>query len=84
MVRPMILLVAINVAAVWFNQILNLDFLGQIVVDLTQVPLTGTSVWRTLQPRQGKSDTGISGVIRLSLTSLGEAKIPSVIQLTGN
>lgn len=43
------------------------DFLGQVVVDINQIPLNGASVWRTLQPRPGRQEV-VKGVIRISLT----------------
>eukprot|EP01122_Echinamoeba_exundans_P004202 TRINITY_DN14219_c0_g1_i1.p1 TRINITY_DN14219_c0_g1~~TRINITY_DN14219_c0_g1_i1.p1 ORF type:complete len:622 (-),score=159.44 TRINITY_DN14219_c0_g1_i1:68-1933(-) len=49
------------------------DFLGQVVVDLAQIKVDGSSVWRTLQPRPGRQEV-VKGVLRISMTPVeGEA-----------
>lgn len=49
------------------------DFLGQVVVDIQQIKVDGSSVWRTLQPRPGRQEV-VKGVIRISMMAMeGEA-----------
>jgi Leucine-rich repeat (LRR) protein len=50
---------------VWDKDLITDDFLGLVHVDLADLPLDGTSLWRDLQPRPGKKDK-IKGSIRMS------------------
>jgi hypothetical protein len=50
---------------VWDKDLITDDFLGMVQIDLGDLPLDGTSVWRDLQPRPGKKDK-IKGTIRMS------------------
>lgn len=50
---------------VWDKDLITDDFLGMVQVDLGDLPLDGTAVWRDLQPRPGKKDK-IKGTIRVS------------------
>jgi hypothetical protein len=63
------------------------DFLGQVVVDLNQVKVDGSSVWRTLQPRPGRQEV-VKGVIRISMLPLDaeamQASNSSAVVLKGS
>ena len=50
---------------VWDKDLITDDFLGLVHVELSDLPLDGTSIWRELQPRPGKKDK-IKGAIRFS------------------
>lgn len=49
----------------WDKDLITDDFLGLVHVELSDLPLDGTGIWRELQPRPGKKDK-IKGSIRFS------------------
>lgn len=67
---------------VWDKDLITDDFLGMVHVELADLPLDGTSIWRELQPRPGKKDK-IKGSIRFSFVPGAKSSAATTVKMEG-